>query len=118
MINIWLYVKIFHTPPPLKHVRSQEEGGFVHCEHFTNKGEGVLQEQTSALFGTKNIGFFKIYGVSARTRGVEPVRTFCGHGEDGGQIFSFFANVLYGQPPTALNSPTPSTSRKIVSWHC
>jgi len=25
--------------------------------------------QTSALFGVKNFGFFKIYGVFARTRG-------------------------------------------------
>jgi len=38
---------------------------------------GVLQMRTSALFGAKNFGFFKIYGVSARTggKGVEPVRT-------------------------------------------
>jgi len=26
--------------------------------------------RTSALFGVKNFGFFEIYGVSARTRGV------------------------------------------------
>jgi len=38
--------------------------------------------RTSALFGVKNFGFSKIYGVSAQTRGrgVEPVRTFCGQG--------------------------------------
>jgi len=29
----------------------------------------VLQIWTSALFGVKIIGFFEIYGVSARTRG-------------------------------------------------
>jgi len=41
-------------------------------------GWGILQIWTSTLFGAKNIGFFEIYGVSARTRGegVEPVRTF------------------------------------------
>jgi len=49
----------------------------VQCGHFTNKG-GVFQMWTSALFGEKIIGFFKIYGVSARTReqGVESARTF------------------------------------------
>jgi len=34
---------------------------------FTDKG--VFQMRTSALFWCKNIGFFKIFGVSARTRG-------------------------------------------------
>jgi len=33
---------------------------------------------TYKLFGAKIIGFFEIYGVSARTRGVDPVREFCG----------------------------------------
>jgi len=35
---------------------------------------------TTVLFDAKNFKFFKIYGVSARTRGmerVEPVRIFC-----------------------------------------
>jgi len=30
-----------------------------------------------------NFKFFEIYGVSARTRGVESVRTFCGQGGKG-----------------------------------
>jgi len=47
----------------------------------------------SALFEAKNLGFFVIYGVSARTRGVEPARTFCGHGR-GGQFFE----ILCGRP--------------------
>jgi len=34
--------------------------------------------RTSALFGAKNFEFFEIYDVSARTRRVEPVRTFFG----------------------------------------
>jgi len=37
--------------------------------------------RTSALFGEKNVGFFEIYGVSARTRGVEPMLKFTGQGE-------------------------------------
>jgi len=36
--------------------------------------------RTSALLGSKNFGFFEIYGVSARTRRVEPVRIFCEQG--------------------------------------
>jgi len=55
--------------------------------------------RTSALFGEKNFGYFEIYGVSARTRGigVEPVRTFCEQG--GGVNFSrFCANVLWTAP--------------------
>jgi len=59
----------------------QSEGRrFVQCGHFSDKGEEVLQMRTSALFGTKNFGFFEIYGVSAGTREVEPVLTFCGQG--------------------------------------
>jgi len=38
--------------------------------------------RTSALSGAKNFGFFEIYGVSVRSKGVEPVRTFCGQGEE------------------------------------
>jgi len=47
--------------------------GFVHCGHFSDKG--ILQMRTSVLFGTKNFRFFVIYLVSARTRGVNFVRT-------------------------------------------
>jgi len=41
--------------------------------------------RTAKLFGAKMFGFFEIYGMSARTRGFEPVRKFCGQGE--GSIF-------------------------------
>jgi len=34
--------------------------------------------RTSALFGAKNAGFFKIYGVSARTRGGQFFAILCG----------------------------------------
>jgi len=83
--------------PPIKNVCSQ--GGVAQCGHFSDKGEGffrcghsqflvqisgffeidgvsarargegVLQIQTSAIFGA-NLGFFEIYGVSARARGL------------------------------------------------
>jgi len=49
--------------------------------------------RTSAHFGTKNIRFFEIYGVSARKREVEPVRTFFGQ-EGRSQFFA----ILCGRP--------------------
>jgi len=55
----------------------------------------VLKMWTSALFGAKNIGFFEIYGVSARTR--EGGGGQCGHFSDkgeGGHIFT----ILCGRP--------------------
>jgi len=45
----------------------------------------------------KNI-FFEIYGVSAQTRKVEPVRTFCGQGRKGLNFSRFCADVIYGRP--------------------
>jgi len=42
--------------------------------------------RTSALFGVKNFGFFKIYGGSARTRGEEV------------NFLRFCVDVLYGRP--------------------
>jgi len=45
--------------------------------------KGVLGMWTSELFGAKNIGCFKMYGVSARTRGEERMNE-CGHFTDKG----------------------------------
>jgi len=54
--------------------------------------------RTSALFGGKNFGFYKIYGESARTggRGIEPVRTFC---EQSGSIFRNFVRTPFMDSP-------------------
>jgi len=46
--------------------------------------------RTCALFDAKKLRIFRNYGVSARIRGVEPVRTFFG------QRGQFFA-ILYGR---------------------
>jgi len=54
--------------------------GAVHKVRSQSGGRG-LQMRTSALFDAKNFGFFEIYDVSVRTRGVEPLRTVCGQGE-------------------------------------
>jgi len=58
--------------------------------------------RTCAVFGVKYFGFFKIYGVSTRTKGrrVEPEWTFCEQGVGGEEVnFSrFCVDVLYGRP--------------------
>jgi len=36
---------------------------------FREQGKGVLRVSTFAIFDAKNLGFFEIYGVSARTKG-------------------------------------------------
>jgi len=50
--------------------------------------------RTSVFFGAKNFGIFEIYGVSARTREVQPVRIFCGQGGRGGQFFAILCGRL------------------------
>jgi len=69
------------------HKRRSHSGGrgFVQCGQRARR---VLQMRTSSLFDAKNFGIFEIYGVSARTRRVEPVRTFCGQWGRVGQFFA------------------------------
>jgi len=50
--------------------------------------------RTSTLFSVKNFGFFEIYGVTARKRGVEPLQTFIREGEIG-VIFSLFCGDVF-----------------------
>jgi len=54
----------------IKDVRSQKGGGLSNA----NKKGGELRTFW------RNFGFFEIYGVSERTEGGEPVRTFFGQG--------------------------------------
>jgi len=54
--------------------------------------------RTSVLFGAKNLGFFEIYGGSTRTKGVEPVRTFCGQG-GGASIVPDFVQTSFMDGP-------------------
>jgi len=62
------------------------------------RGEG-FQMRTSAL-GAKNLGWYEIYGSSARSKGraVEPVRTFFREAGRESVFLDFFADVLYGRP--------------------
>jgi len=58
--------------------------------------------RASAFFGAKNFGFFKIYGVSARTSGegvVEPVRTFFGQVGRRSQFFVILCGRLLWTGP-------------------
>jgi len=66
---------------------------------FCGQGEGVLQMQTSVLFGAKKFGFFEIYGMSTWTKG-EGGLGQCGHAseKDGVNFSQFCAGVLYGRP--------------------
>jgi len=48
--------------------------------------------RTSALFDAKNIEFFEIYSVSARTRG-------------NGQFFAILCRILYGRPLSHVAIP-------------
>jgi len=68
----------------IKYVRSQGREGIFQCGYFADKeGGGSSDENICTLFCKNKIGFFKIYSVSARTRGevVEPARKYCGQGE-------------------------------------
>jgi len=77
----------------IKDVRSQ--GGLYSSDIFRTRRSGFFHVQTSTLFGAKNFGFFKIYGVSVQTRGerVEPVRRFCEQGK-GVNFLRFSADVF------------------------
>jgi len=86
----------FHKRLPIKDVRNQEGLSTVQCGYFADKGEFFFQMWTSALFGAKNFEFFKIYGVSTRTRGLSQCRHFADKEE--GVIFSRFCeDVFYGR---------------------
>jgi len=67
-INVHFHKEIlnFHKGLSIKNVRSQEG-----CLFSADKGKGVLQVRTSALFGAKSFEFFKIM--------------VCPHGQDGGR---------------------------------
>jgi len=47
--------------------------------------------RTFAVFGAKTSDFFEINGMSARTKEVEPVWTFCGQGD---QFFAILSGRL------------------------
>jgi len=67
----------------------------------TQRGGGlfsadILRTREVLQMRTFNFVFFESYGVSTRTGGVEPVRTFLGQGED--NFSRFCADVLHGRP--------------------
>jgi len=74
------------------------------------RGKGLFQMRTFALFGAKNFGCFGIYGVSARTGGVETVRTFCRQGE--GSILRDFVRTSF------MDDPLPVTDANLGKSVC
>jgi len=54
--------------------------------------------RTIALFGAKKMRIFLIYGVSARTRGIEPVWTFFGQGRRGQFFTILYRRLLWTAP--------------------
>jgi len=87
------------------HKRCPESGGRGFSSADIMRTRGVLQMRTSSLFGAKNLECFEIYGVSTRTRGVEPVRTFCEHG--GSSIFRDLCGRLLWTAPYSINRNLP-----------
>jgi len=67
---------------------------------FCEQGGLVLQMWTSALYGAKNIRFFEIYGVSARTGGG---LSQCEHFADKERGSQFFAILCERPLSTAPN---------------
>jgi len=78
-----------------KRRRPQSEE-FVQC----GKGGGGSSDVDSTLFGGKNIGFYEIYGVSARTwgRGLSQCGQFVDK-EGGGQFFAILCGRLLWTAP-------------------
>jgi len=64
--------------------------GSVQYGNFADKGDSSN--------GAKTFGFFKKFGVSAQTRGVKAVQTFCGEG-GGGQFFAISCRHLLWTAP-------------------
>jgi len=80
----------------IKDVCSQG-GRFVQCRHFADKRDS--SDTNVRIFWYKKYGFFEIYGVPARTKGVESVRTFfVGKGE-GDSIFRDFVRTSFMDGP-------------------
>jgi len=102
------------------HKRRPQSGreGICPVRTFFGQEEGVLQMRWSTLFGAKNTGFFEIYGMFARTRGLIQ----CGHladiREKGGQFFAILCGrrlwtALYAFAPSA---PTFHFNLRSFCW--
>jgi len=76
---------------------SGEVEKFVQCEYFQKKGGSL--DMDVCTFWRKNIGFFKIYGLSARSKG-ERSRTSADILQtmgEGTSFSRFCTNDLYGR---------------------
>jgi len=68
------------------------------CGHFSDKGEGVLQMWTSALFDAKKLWIFRnLWFVRTRWKGLSQCRQFADKGE--GSIFCNFVRTSFMDGP-------------------
>jgi len=73
--------------PSIKDVRSQ--GGWLYSAGILRTRGEVFSDADVRSFWRKKFEFFEIYGVSVRTKGFEPVRTFADKGGgEGGQFLA------------------------------
>jgi len=93
--NFWIFLGAFHKRRP--HLCSQGEEG------LSSADKGGLQMRTSALFRAKNMGFFEIYGKSARTRG------------RGGQFFAIFVRTSFMDGHLKVNKLRFPYFRKLTN---
>jgi len=94
--------------------------GAVHKRRLQSGGRGVCPMRTSFrtrgffrcgrqhFLAQNNFGFFEIYGVSARTRGVKPVRTKV---NGWGQFFAILCGIFYGRPLTVV------ANHNYLNWY-
>jgi len=78
-----------------------------------DKGREFFSDAEVRIFWCKNFGVFEIYGVSARTRGIEPVRSFCEQGGRG-QFLAILCGLLSWTTPYLLVFDTSTMNFFVV----
>jgi len=91
----------------LRNKLRQRESNYETCASELNISRAVLKISSDAhvrTFGAQNIGYFEIYGVSARTRG-EGRLNQCGHFSDKGEGSNCrnFVRTSFMDGPLPLN---------------
>jgi len=107
--------------PSIKDVCSQGGRGFVQCGHFADKEEGGSSDVDVRTFWCKNLEFFEIYGVSARTRGCWASADILRTRGRGVNFSRFCADVFYRRPLSIskyehINVNSESTKHFITKW--
>jgi len=77
----------------IKDVSSQLGGSLCSADILRTRGKGSSLDADVRTFWCKNLEYFEIYGVSARTRGVSAEK------EEGGSIFRDFVRTSFMDGP-------------------